>query len=254
MAEERGLFFQHPRYRVDTGFYDKVRATNRQLVERFIVSPYNGRGFNVKRGQTFRVIEEEGPQVGDVAFWNADNPMETLSCLRTWEVDGWWLKVDGRLWSDVPWFRPMVTCIEDTTALAKGGEEAHYHFVASHCSPESQEMRSGRAGLNSCRLNLLQAIEPFGLSEENLRENIDVFTRFFVDPNSGKLYGGRTEADPGDYIEFYAEMDLLVALSVCPTGDYSTINTDVLWPLAIEIYDTDIQPEEFPQWSDWRHS
>jgi uncharacterized protein YcgI (DUF1989 family) len=87
-----------------------------------------------------------------------------------------------------------------------------------------------------------------------LLENIDVFTQFVVDPNSGKIYGARTEANPGDYIEFYAEIDLLVALSVCPTGDYTSIDSKDLWPLGIEIYETNVKPREFPEWTEWRRA
>ena len=155
MEELRPLFCPQSDYLVDRAFYDDVRSADRQLLERFVISPFSGRGFIVKRGQSFRVIQEEGPQVADVAFWNEDNPEETLSCLRTWEVDGWFLKVYSRLWSDVPWLRPMVTCVEDTVDTSSDGQKAPHHFVASHCSPEQQEMRSGRAGLNACRVNLL---------------------------------------------------------------------------------------------------
>jgi len=52
---------------------------------------------------------------------------------------------------------------------------------------------------------------------------------------------------PGDYLEFFAEIDLLCALSACPGGDLSV----GLWgpqaadpfptcqPLAVEVYDVD---------------
>jgi uncharacterized protein YcgI (DUF1989 family) len=243
---------QHSRYRLDKAFYDGVRTAERRLVEKLVVAPFSGRGFVVRRGQTFRVIEEEGPQVGDVAFWNADDPKETLSCLRTWEMEGWLVKPYSRLWSDVPWLRPMATCIDDKADLPGDDDKGQRHFLASHCSAEQMEMRTGRAGMNGCRLNLLQAIEPFGLSEENLRENIDIFTQFVLEPDSGMLYAARTEATTGDYIEFYAEIDLLVAVSVChydesaENGDYTAL------PLGIQTYDTGIAPKEYSGWTDWR--
>ena len=249
MSESDALFSPQPEYQVDRAFYDKVRAAERQPVDKFVIAPFNGRGFIVKKGQSFRVIQEEGPQVGDVAFWNADDAKETLSCLRTWEVDGWFLEVYSRLWSDVPWLRPMVTCIEDTVAATRDGHRAHHHFLASHCAPEQQEMRTGKAGLNACRVNFLQAIEPFGLSEEHLLENIDVFTQFIIDPVTGKFSGARTDTKPGDYIEFYAEIDLLVAVSVCPAGDYSQAASKAVLPLGVEIHETGIEPKTFPAWA-----
>jgi len=75
-----------------------------------------------------------------------------------------------------------------------------------------------------------------------------------VDAESGKLFGARTASEPGDFIEFYANMDLLVAVSVCPNGDGIAHQAAVVRPIGIEIYDTGIEPPEFPKWTDWRKS
>ena len=44
---------------------------------------------------------------------------------------------------------------------------------------------------------------------------------------------------PGDFIEFFAEIDLLGALSTCPGGDCSTehsSDTATCYPLKVEVY------------------
>jgi uncharacterized protein YcgI (DUF1989 family) len=44
---------------------------------------------------------------------------------------------------------------------------------------------------------------------------------------------------PNDFIEFFAEIDLLGALSACPGGDCSTIHSSdsaKCYPLKVEIY------------------
>ena len=251
MAPFRDLGLQHPRYRIDEDFYDRVRASERKLVERSGVPPRRGHAFVVSKGRTFRVVETEGPQAGDVAFWNAQDPGERLSCLRTWELEGWFLRPNSRLWSDVPHFRPMATCVEDTVEAGSDGP-AHHHFLASQCCSESLEMRTGEAGLPSCRAALLEAIEPFGLKAPDLRENIDVFTRFEFEPDTARIYTARTGAAAGDYIEFYAEIDLLVAVSACPAGDMTSIQSDDVLPLGVEVYETNIAPREFPGWTEWR--
>ena len=239
-----------PRFRLDKAFYDKVRssASQHELVDRFIIPPFNGRGFKVRKGQSFRVIQEEGPQIGDVAFWNEHNRKETFSSTRTWEMEGWFIDVYTRLWSQLPWFRPMATCIEDTVVAQPPGGDYHNHSVATHCSPELSEAMSESATLNSCRLNLLQAIEPFGLKEEDLYDNLDVHQKFRVNAREGSYHLSRSDGQPGDYIEFYAEIDLLVGVSVCPYGDNSQMVATTVRPLGIEIYDTSIEPQEFPGW------
>jgi hypothetical protein len=44
---------------------------------------------------------------------------------------------------------------------------------------------------------------------------------------------------PGDFIEFFAEIDLLVALSDCPGGDCSASHSDdtaECYPLKVDIH------------------
>ncbi len=259
VVELRDLSSQRPPYRLDEAFYERVRASRdrHRKLDEFVVPAYSGRGFIVERGQTFRVVLVEGTQAGDVAFWNADDTKESFASLRTWEMEGYFLKAGTRLWSDVPWFRPMATCTEETVDSARRPDGWHHHLVGSHCSCEQWEMGSGWAGLNSCRVNFLQAIEPFGLKEEDLLDNIDVHTKWRLDPEDGSVHlAARNDGGPGDYIEFYAEMNLLVALSVCPIGGNTrpwSLPGDPPTPsLKIEIHDTGIEPKPFPQWTEWR--
>lgn len=259
-ASGRGdLAKKRPEYQLDRDFYETVRAAKPryQLLDRFIISPYTGRGFLVKKGQTFRVVEVAGPQIGDVAFWNAANPEECFGGMRTWLVEGWIIKLYTRLWSELPWFRPMMTCVEDTVT-PQTESNYHHHFLGTHCAPETLQMGYGADGLNACRLNLLEAIEPFGLSETNLRENINVHEKDRLDPVTGRRSITRGDGKAGDYVEFFAEVDLLVAVSVCPFGDGSVDPTmypaDAVRPLGVEIYDTGIKPKPFPTWTEWREN
>lgn len=248
---------KHPRYQINRPFYDRIRngKADRGLVDRLVIPPNNGKGFIVRAGQTFRVIQEEGSQIADVAFWNADNPAEHFGGARTWLLEGWIVRPYSRMWSELPWLRPMMTCVEDTVDTTPRADY-HHHFMGIMCSPESVERRAGVAGSNACRLNLLQAIEPFGLNERYIRENVNVHEKNRLDPLTGQRSIGTDLSRKGDYIEFYAEMDLLVGVSVCPYGDGTTDPTDpknVIRPLGIEIHDTGIPPNPFPKWSEWRH-
>jgi uncharacterized protein len=258
---ERGLSEAYnPNCQFDEAFYEHVRAAEipRTLVEKFVIPPCNGRGFIVKKGHVFRIIETEGPQVGDVTMWNAHNPKEHFRPGRTFLLEGWMLKRDTQLWSDAPWFRPLATCVDDSVINTSPAEEGWSNHVVTgaHCTPEMYERNAGRVGLNACRLNFLQAIEPFGLKEEDIDDNILVFQKMRVDPKDGRKYSVPCDGKKGDYIEFYAEIDLLVAVSVCPVGAggvRGVMPRDVtVRSLGVEIYDTGIAPKEFPRWTDWR--
>ncbi|MFQ5874724.1 MAG: DUF1989 domain-containing protein [Dehalococcoidia bacterium] len=258
MPALRDFTLLDPRAQLDKDFYNRLRAAKPQyeLLDRFVVPPFEGRGFRVSKGQTFRVIEEEGVQIGDVSFWNAHNPKESFSIKRTWALEGWFVQVYTRLWSDVPWLRPMATCIEETVVTDPSDSDFHHFWMGGCCATEWTEMRVGIPGLNSCYVNFLQAIEPFGLKEEDIHDALGLFQKMCLNPKDGKLSAALSESKRGDYIEFYAELDLLVAVTFCPNGDnmryYSIPGKDVVFPLGVEVYETGIQPGEFLTWTDWR--
>ena len=245
-----------PQYALDPDFYEGIRnaTSTYNLVEKTVIPPNNGQGFEVKKGQVFRIIQETGPQVVDVALWNLQDPGEIFRPEHSFLIEGWFIRENTRLWSDVPYFRPMATCIEDTLEEREGWR--NHLVLGSHCTSEFLEMRSGRKGLNSCHVNLLQAIEPFDLSEENIQDNFCVCMPSRIDVETGKMEITATRARPGDYVAFYAEIDLLVAISVCPMGDGSFAATTpekvTLRPVGVEIIDTGIEPREFPKRYNWR--
>ena len=259
MTAERSPMPLHPRYQLDKAFYDKIRASKSEftLVSRTVIPPFQGRGVKVKGGQTFRVIQEEGPQVADVALWNANDPREYPGGPSTWSrEDSYFISVFSRVWSDAPFLRPLATCIEDTMADTDM-DGWHHHCVSTHCSLELYELQYGMVGLNGCYLNLLQGAEPFGLTEYDLHDHPVVFQKKRIDPiTSGETYS-RNDSKKGDYIEFFAEMDLIVSVSVCPNADNTKHYTipgedDIVLPLGLEVYETGLQPNELPTWTDWR--
>jgi uncharacterized protein YcgI (DUF1989 family) len=246
-----------PRYQVDVPFYESVRVVTRAAspVEVMTLAPGHGRAFLVNKGQTFRVIALAGPQVGSVTFWNAADHKESFIAARTMSLDGFFVKTHGRLWSDFPPMRPIVTCINDTVVTESSDGHDRHHLIGTHCSAELVEMRNGIARSDSCRVYLLDAIESFGLNERDLHDSVYVHQKARIDEQTGKIVSLRSDAKAGDNIEFYAEIDLLVAVAVCPFGDgadRSGRGASLLRPLGIAIFDTGIEPRPFPRWTDWR--
>ena len=58
-----------------------------KLLDEFVIPARHGRGFVVKKGQVFRIAQVEGGQVGDCAFYNADDPKETFHCGQSWAIN-----------------------------------------------------------------------------------------------------------------------------------------------------------------------
>ena len=67
-----------------------------------------------------------------------------------------------------------------------------------------------------------------------------VFQPSFIRPD-GSGDSVTTQSEPGDFAEFYADMDLIVAVSACPVGDYAVPLSEpervTTRPLLFEIYD-----------------
>ena len=72
-----------------------------------------------------------------------------------------------------------------------------------------------------CHSNLTRAVLPFGLTEYDVHDVINIFQVTGLDKD-GKYFMEACPAKKDDYIEFFAEQPLLMALSTCPGGDLST--------------------------------
>ena len=73
-----------------------------------------------------------------------------------------------------------------------------------------------------------------------------------MEPEDGVYTPEPPQAERGDYLEFYAEVDLLLALSACPYGYKATPPEQ--WaskqifarPIGVHVLDTHIAPQSWP--------
>lgn len=68
---------------VDKTFYDDIAASDRTKALELVVPKRSGRAWKVRAGQVCRIVAIEGPQVGDLNIWNAENPRERFWAART---------------------------------------------------------------------------------------------------------------------------------------------------------------------------
>ncbi len=97
----------------DMGLYRRARETL-VPVDEVIVPPREGRCFRVPAGHFFRIHSIEGPQVGDLNLWNANDLDERFFSGKTRALHGTHLSTGDRLWSCLPFMRPMATITHDT--------------------------------------------------------------------------------------------------------------------------------------------
>ena len=232
---------------VDRDFYRRVGATtaSRELVESFTLPIRSGRAWEVPAGHVCRIVAIEGPQVGDLNVWNLHNPRERFWAARTRQLQAAHLTTYDRLWSTLPYLRPLATVTLDTLAdYGVDGEGGRVHdTLGTRCDPYVNRMLTGDDFDFHCHSNLVRAVLPYGLTEFDIHDVLNVFQCTGLN-DEDKYFMKACPAKAGDFFELFAETDLLVALSTCPGGDLSVPlwgpdardPLDVCRPLGVEVY------------------
>jgi uncharacterized protein YcgI (DUF1989 family) len=233
---------------LDTDFYDRLAddVDGRELVERFVIPKRSGRAWEVSAGHLCRIlITDEGAQCGDFNVWNLSNPRERMWAARTRQLQGAHVTRHDRLWSTLPYLRPLLTITNDTLdwyGVDDDGARVH-DLLGSRCDPYVNRMLTGTDFDFHCHSNLTRAVLPYGLTEFDVHDVLNIFTVTGLDADDN-YYMKPSPATPGDFFEFFAEQDLLCALSTCPAGDLSIPfwgpeardPIEVCRPLAVEVY------------------
>ncbi len=163
---------------VDRPFYTRIaNDTERTLVERFVVPIRSGRAWKVPAGHVCRIVTIEGPQVADLNLWNAADPRERLWASRTRQLQAAHISTFSRLWSNLPFLRPLVTVTGDSLAAYGVDEDgARLHdLLGTRCDPYVNRMLTGEDFDYHCHSNLVRAVLPYGLTEFDVHDVLNVF-------------------------------------------------------------------------------
>lgn len=234
---------------VDKEFYRRVAAERgRKLVEKLTVPIRSGRAWRVPAGHVFRIVAVGGPQVGDLNIWNAHNPRERMWASRSRQLQAAHVSVFDRLWSNLPFLRPLVTITADSLAgygVDELGGRVH-DLLGTRCDPYVNRLLMGEDFHFHCHSNLVRAVMPYGLTEFDVHDVLNVFQVTGLN-DEDKYFMRASPAKVGDYLEFFAEIDLLCAISACPGGDLSVPlwgpdardPLEVCRPLGVEVHALD---------------
>jgi uncharacterized protein len=220
----------------------------RRKAHEHVVPPRSGYAWPVRAGSVVRIVAVEGPQVGDLNLWNLHNPRERFWAARTRQLQGAHVTTFDRLWSCLPYLRPLATITGDTlpTEPTENGGRCH-DLLGSRCDPYLYKLLDDRDYDVTCHNNLTRAIAPYHLTELDVHDVLNVFQLTGLDPVHEIYFMEPSPARAGDYFEFFAEVDLLCALSTCPSGDltewgWGAQGSDPVAhcrPLGIEVYALD---------------
>ena len=230
----------------DLGLYRSARAGASKTGE-VLVQPREGGCFHVPAGGFFRISSVEGPQVGDLNLWNAHNLDERFYSGKTRAIHGTHITTGERMWSNLPYLRPMATIIEDTLGwygMDEFGGSIH-DVIGTRCDPYTHHLLAGDDYHHCCHSNLSRALadetgRPLEEVEMQVHDVLNVFMCTGFTRDTGQYFMKASPVRPGDYIEFFAEIDLLGALSACPGGDCSSTHSSdaaACHPLLVEIFE-----------------
>ncbi len=211
-----------------------------------LVPPREARSFQVPAGHFFRIISVDGPQVGDLNLWNAADLGERFFSGKTRALHGTHVSTGDQLWSCLPHLRPMATITEDTLdwyGFDDFGGSVH-DVIGTRCDPYTHNLLSGGQYHQCCHSNLTRALaDQTGMhvhqAELHVHDVLNVFMCTGFTRDTGQYFMKASPVRPGDFIEFFAEIDLLGALSACPGGDCSSEHSSDqanCHPLLVEVY------------------
>ena len=229
----------------DRTFYEAVR-NDPTLVQESIVPPRDARVVEVPAGHLFRIVTAEGSQVGDLNLWSASDLRERFYSGKTRALHGTHVSTGDRLWSNLPWLRPMATITHDTLdwyGIDEYGGGVH-DVIGTRCDPYTNFLLTGGDYHNCCHSNLTRALAaarnlPLAEAEEHVHDVVNVFMCTGYTRDTNQYFMKASPSRAGDFIELFAEMDLLVGLSACPGGDCSAGHSSdaaTCHPLRVEIY------------------
>lgn len=210
------------------------------------VPPRDARCIDIPRGSFFRITSVDGPQVGDLNLWHAQNLTERFFSGKTRALHGSHVSTGDRLWSTLPYLRPLATVTDDTLDWygfdADGGSV--HDVIGTRCDPYTGRLLSGSDYHYCCHSNLTRALAdhtglPLAEAELLVHDVLNVFMCTGFTKDTHQYFMKASPVRPGDYIEFFAEADLIAGLSACPGGDCgSEHSSDVApcHPLQIDVF------------------
>jgi uncharacterized protein YcgI (DUF1989 family) len=227
-----------------------------QKVSEIIVPPRDARAFRVPAGHFFRIVSIEGPQVGDLNLWNAGDLSERFFSGKTRALHATHVGIGDRLWSALPHLRPMATITHDTLAWYGWDDDGAgvHDVIGTRCDPYTNQLLKGGDYHHCCHSNLARALaseiqRPVQDAEAHVHDVLNVFMCTGFTRDTHQYFMKASPVRPGDFIEFFAEIDLLGALSACPGGDCgSTHSSDAAacYPLKVEVWQA--SPESVANW------
>ena len=217
-----------------------------EKISEITIPPRDAKTFEVKKDQFFRIESIEGPQVGDLNIFQSNNLEEKFFSGKTRALYGTHLSTGDKMLSNFPYLRSLATITWDTLdwyGYDKDGGSVH-DIIGTRCDPYTSKLLTDTDYHYCCHSNLTRAlVNEKGINlneaEKLVHDVLNVFMCTGFTNETKQYFMKSSPVRPGDYLEFFAETDLLGVLSACPGGDcgseHSSDNVKC-YPLKVSIW------------------
>lgn len=145
-------------------------------MQEFVIPKKSAKTWEMKTDELCRITVLEGSQVGDMNFWNLHNKKERFSG-KTRQLHATHLTVYHRLWSNLPYLRPMATIVGDSLknyGIDEDGASIH-DVIGTRCDDYTYKLITGKDRSDSCHTYLTKAITEIGLEESDVHDVWNIF-------------------------------------------------------------------------------
>ena len=234
IVEGQGPVAGRPVAQTPPGALESLPGPAGRVLDSRVLPPSGYIATTLRQGQVLRIVDLLGTQVADLIAYALDNLTEAFWITNTIRLNKTIYVTKGHtLYSELS--RPMLTIIEDTCGL--------HDMLAGSCNAQIDGLRWGVDGHRGCAENLADAMAPWGKQRHEIPNSLNVFMNCPVKEN-GAWEVGAPLSKAGDYVDFRADMDLLIGISNCPQ-DLNHCNGGSIKPLGVMIYEPD-QPSSLP--------
>lgn len=197
---------------------------NERPIHSIEIPAKSGVSVELKKNQRLRVIDIEGGQVSDLFAFASEDMEEYLSSGRTIDYNKTIYLTTGHvLYSDRS--NPMLSIVADLVGK--------HDFLFTPCSQEMFEIQyEVKEPHPNCLENLAKAFAPYGIRQSQIAVPFNLFMNSEILPN-GDIKIHPPISKPGEYIEFRAEMDLIIGVTSCPAV---TANNFKFTPIQVEVF------------------
>ncbi|MFI3207143.1 MAG: urea carboxylase-associated family protein [Clostridia bacterium] len=194
------------------------------IKETIIVPPYSARSIKVLAGETLRITDLDGKQVGDFVCFNANDTSEHVSPVHMRSsLSSIRLKIGDYLFSN----------IRDHLMQFTADTVGKHDFFFPACDYYRYKVDFGVENHPNCKDNLIMALKEYDIITDTPPDPINWFMNNNMDDN-----GDYTIQEPlsnaGDYIELLAVKDCICALTTC-SQDFVPVNGNDLKVTRLQL-------------------